>query len=102
MSVMQNLVMALVITAVASMFALGFAPIVWFVGVSTPAGSRTPETVAVVLLIASLVAGMIHLTRCMTGDEALRPSGPYRALMVTWQVLFGYVAHRMALFLELL
>jgi len=99
---MQNLVMALVMTAVTSMFALGFAPIVWFVGVSTPAGSSTPATVALVLLAAALVAGMIHLTRCMVSDEALRPSGSYRVLMTTWQALFGYVAYRMAIFLELL
>lgn len=102
MSVVQNLVMALVMTAVTSMFTLGFAPIVWFVGVSTPAGSTTAATVALVLLVAALVAGMIHLTRCIVGDAALRPSGSYRVLMTTWQALFGFVAYRMALFLELL
>jgi hypothetical protein len=102
MSVLQNLVLALVLTAVAAMFALGFAPIVWFVGVSTATGSSTPGTVAAVLLCVSVALGMIHLSRCVMGDAALRPSGPYRALMLVWQSMFAFVAYHMADFLGLL
>jgi len=102
MSVLQNLVLALVITAVAAMFALGFAPIVWFVGVSTAPGSSVAGSVAAGLLCVSLAAGMVHLSRCVMGDAALRPSGPYRALMLVWQSMFAFVAYHMADFIELL
>ena len=44
---------------------------------------------------------MVHLIRCMTADQALQPSGPYKVLMLGWQLLFGYVAHRMGVLLEL-
>ena len=72
-----------------------------FVGVSTAPSSSTSGTVAAVLLCVSLAAGMIHLTRCVMGDAALRPSGPYRALMLVWQSMFAFIAYHMAEFLGL-
>jgi hypothetical protein len=101
MSVGQNLVLALVTSSVASMFLLGFAPIAWFIRVTTPAGSPTTAGVAVGLLVAALLAGILRLSRSLASDDPLRPSESYRWLLLAWQGLFAYVAYRMGVYLGL-
>lgn len=101
MSVSQNLVVALLVSSVAGMFALGFAPILWFVDITTADASLDVGEVSVVLLTAAIVAGLVHLNRIVMGDPELRPSGSYRLVMAGWQLLFVYVAYRMGSFLGL-
>ena len=101
MSIAQNLVLALVTSSVASIFLLGFAPIAWFIRVTTPSGSPTAAVVAVALLVAASLGGILQLSRCVLGDEALRPPGRYRLLLLAWQGLFAYVSYRMGVYLEL-
>jgi hypothetical protein len=101
MTIAQNIVVALLVSAVGSMFTLGFAPIVWFVLATTEGGDGSVQALSVALLAVALVAGLIHLNRIVMSDAALRPSGAYRLVMAGWQLLFVYVALRMADFLGL-
>jgi hypothetical protein len=101
MTLGQNLVIALVISAVAGMFVLGFAPILWFVELTTTAGSIATGTVSVVLLSGALVAGLGHVARTLMEDPSARPDRSYQVLMVAWQGLLVFVAYRMGDFLGL-
>ena len=101
MSLAQNLVLALMASAVAAIFLLGFAPIAWFISATTPADSATASRVALALLVTAIAAGIVHLSRCVMGDAGLRPPGRYQLLMVLWQGLFAYVSYRMGEFLGL-
>lgn len=100
MSVMQNLVMALLISAVAALFSLGFAPIVWFVAVTTQSDDVVPIT-SFVLLAASLLAGLGQLGRVLWLDGARAQNDRYRATVLAWQGLLVFVAYRLATVLDL-
>src|SRR5262249_22047240 len=64
----QNLAMALTVSSVAGIFVTGFAPIVWFVGVTTSPGSIAVPAVSLAFLSAALAAGLGQLGRTVWAD----------------------------------
>jgi hypothetical protein len=93
----QDAVLALLVSAVAGVFTLAFAPIVWFLRVTTSPGSGEVDTAATVLLWASVLAGVVQLGRAV-GEQwvALSPSRGHRLIMVAWMGLLLFVVHRMS------
>ena len=105
LSLSQNLGLSLLCTCVAAMFSLAFAPILWFLSVtSTPDEvGITGRMMATALLTGSLLAGISHFTRVLHGDRLLRSVGSSSLLfLVLWQGLLVFINYRMALYLELL
>ena len=103
-SLAQSLVLALIVSSVASVFTLGFAPILWFLKTTMVQGGNdlAPGEIAVVLLSTSMIAGVVHLARCIAGHPALRPSRAYPWLLTGWVGLLTFITYRMARALELL
>jgi hypothetical protein len=97
----QNLVIALLIGFVASSFTLSFAPILWFIDLTTTASSFAVATVSTALLAASLLAGLWHLGRALLDEGESGPGQRYRASIFAWQSLLVFVSYRMAVFLGL-
>jgi len=94
----QNLALALVITSVASLFTFGFFPILWFLKATMrPDAVITPAHLSVVLLCASLFAGIAHLYRCL---PRMHGQWVYVLVSLGWQLLFVFITHRMALLFE--
>lgn len=99
----RSLARALVITSVAGLFTLGFAPIIWFIDCTTEAGADaavTPGGLSVVLLCFSLLMGIGRMATCLPvrcGDDA--PWLPL--LMIHWVALIAFITYRMARLLEL-
>jgi hypothetical protein len=91
----QDLALSLLVSAVAGLFALGFAPIVWFLRVTTATSAEVGTAAAVVLAI-SAVAGLLHFGRAV-GDQAaaLSPTRGHRVIVVAWMGLFLFVVARM-------
>lgn len=98
----QDLVLALLVSAVAGLFALSFAPIVWFVRLTTSPGSISVGSVSAGLMALSVLAGVVHLARTV-GEQAraLSPTRGHRLVMVAWIGLLLFVVQRMAGYLEL-
>jgi hypothetical protein len=103
-SLAQSLVLALIVSSVASVFTLGFAPILWFLKATMVQEGRdlAPREVAIVLLGTSMTAGVAHLARCIAAHPALRPSRAYPWLLTGWVGLLTFITYRMARALELL
>jgi hypothetical protein len=97
----QNLVIALLIGFVASSFTLSFAPILWFIDLTTAASSIAVATVSMALLAASLLAGLWHLGRALLDEDMPVQGRRYRASIFAWQALLVFVSYRMAVFLGL-
>lgn len=105
LSAAQSLALSLVLTCVAALFTLAFAPILWFLRATMGAGPSavTPRQIGVLLLGAALLAGVFHLFRVLRADAALRRlAASSLVLLLLWLQLFLFVTHRMALFLGLL
>ena len=96
----QNLVLALLVSTVAGLFALSFAPIVWFIALTTPDGSLVAGYVSVGLLAVAVTAGIAHFARA-TQDPALAPDRTQRVVLVAWVGLLCFIVYRMGVFLEL-
>jgi hypothetical protein len=96
----QNLGLALLVSAVAGLFTLSFAPIVGFIALTTSEGSLAVGQVSVGLLACSVLAGVVQLTRT-AAEAAPAPSRGHRVLIFAWVGLLLFVVHRMAVFLEL-
>ena len=100
--VAQDLGLALLVSAVAGLFALSFAPIVWFIRLTTAEGSIAVGSVSAGLLAVSVLAGVVHLARTVREQaRALSPSRGHRLLLVAWTGLLLFVACRMGEYLEL-
>ena len=68
----QSLAVSLIISSVAAMFALGFAPIIWFIDFTTKPTATTeitPHRLSVFLLAVSFALGVIHMARCLASDR---------------------------------
>jgi hypothetical protein len=96
----QSLSLATIIAAVASIFSFSFAPILWFLQV-TSSDTSARETVArlsALLLGIAAVAGMVHGTRCLTMarrvDEGF--GFGFGLVLVLWQVLLFFIGLRMS------
>ena len=92
----QSLALALTIAAVAALFTLGFAPILWFLRVTMTTGDHIDATDAACGMLAlALLAGLWQLARCSGADARLRNHRSFFLLLV-WQLLVVFVAVRMA------
>lgn len=92
----QSLALALTIAAVAALFTLGFAPILWFLRVTMTAGDHIDATDAACGMLAlALLAGLWQLARCSGADARLRNHRSF-VLLLVWQLLVVFVAVRMA------
>ena len=92
----QDLGLALVVSAVAGAFGLGFAPIVWFLRLTTSEGAIGVGAVSAALLAVSVLAGVVHLARTLgERSAALAPGRGHRVIMVAWAGLLLFIAHRM-------
>lgn len=94
---MQSLTMALLVAAVAALFTLGFAPIVWFLRATMANGDWIDGDVAYLGLLAiGLLAGLSQLGRCIAESEPLRRMRSSVVVLGLWQLLVAFVAWRMA------
>jgi hypothetical protein len=102
----QGLALSLLVSAVAGCFALGFAPIVWFIDLTSGEGAFPaipPKTVALAFLVASLCLALLRLAGCMAGMGRLRELGrTVQVLITAWVALLVLVFYRMTLVLDLL
>ncbi len=97
----QSLALALMIAAVASLFTLGFAPILWFLQVTMEHGDHVDaKDAATGMLALAMLAGLLQLARCAGEDVRLRAHRSFGLLLV-WQLLVVFVALRMARALDL-
>ncbi len=101
-SIRQNLALGLVITCVAALFTFGFFPIVWFLDATIESESARVSVghLGVVLLAFSVVAGIVHLIRCLRRFHGLVAA--YPLVIIFWQALFIFITYRMARLLDLL
>ncbi len=102
----QNAVLALLISSVASTFALAFSPIVWFIRISTRPHEHTvmtPEFMAQLFLFAGLLLGVVHMLRHLSRWTLQhRETAPSQTLMFCWIPLLLFISYRMALVLQIL
>ena len=96
----QSLSLGVLVSAVASIFSAGFAPIVLFLS-ATMSGSGTMKAVASILLGVSLLAGMGQLMRSLRIRAAQEHVGNLLTLMLVWQCLLLFITFRMGVFLGL-
>ena len=99
----QSLVLALVISAVAALFALGFAPILWFLRVTMAGGTDSIALTGLsnILLSFALLAGIGHQARCLFIEEKLRPSTSQPLVFFVWWILLAFITYRMSVTLEI-
>ncbi|MDH5492205.1 MAG: hypothetical protein OEY14_09640 [Myxococcales bacterium] len=94
----QSLALGLLVGAVASIFSLGFAPILWFLGATMDPriSAMTLGTISALLLGVALLVGLAQLRRCLK----LRRADPSLGwLMVIWQGLVLFITYRMGCYL---
>jgi hypothetical protein len=93
----QSFVLGTLISSVAALFTLGFAPIAWFLSVTLPEDGSTVamRVVQALLLTTSLGAGLAHLGRCLAVNHDKR-LGPHPWLLVGWAGLLVFITYRMA------
>ncbi len=96
----QHVSLGLLVAATAALFSLGFAPIIWFIDLTTD-----PQAVSLVstrglslcLLTLALALGVTQLGRCLNGverddAEELRTGAP----LLLWVCLLVFIVWRMA------
>ena len=93
----ESFLLGTVISSVAALFTLGFAPIAWFLSVTLPEDGSTIalSVIETLLLTASLGAGLAHLARCLAVSGAKR-LGPRPWLLAAWDGLLVFITYRMA------
>jgi hypothetical protein len=100
---LHSVAVGLVISATAGAFTFGFAPILWFVDLTSPfAGASRIGTahLAIGFLGTSLVMGLVQLGRCLFGKGGLSRRGAgYSLLVLVWLALFLFITWRMGLVL---
>ena len=99
----QNLVLALTISAVAAIFSLGFAPILAFLRLTIDPGAHEVgwESLSVLLLAASLLAGIAQLWRCLRGWNGMATPRSFAIVLLFWHVMLIYIFARMGTVLGL-
>lgn len=99
-NISQNLVLILLIPAVAALIAFGFFPIIWFIDqTSTGAFSaRITSRIAMFLLYTALFLGALF---CFRLSRDSRKSGVFITMYILWIGLLAFISHRMAQTLSL-
>jgi hypothetical protein len=95
----RNLALALTFSATAGLFALGFAPIVWFIAVTTtsePDAAVTPEGLSRTLLGLATVLGLVQMLRTLRRTCDARTQGGSVTIIVLWIPLLVFIVWRMA------
>ncbi len=96
-SLLQNLLQALLQTSTASLFTLGFAPVLWFLGLTMGKGSwDTFSLLSSLLLTASAFAGIIQFFRCLHSERSIIKVDQNPVILVVWQVLLLFINFQMA------
>jgi hypothetical protein len=99
------LALALTLTGAAGLFAIGFAPIVWFLDWSIRVdgwSSVTPRGLSLALLGASLLLGIAQMIRVLLScQRELRDGGLPAPILLLWLPLFLFITCRMATLLGL-
>lgn len=100
--VRQDLTLALTISAVAALFAAGFAPVIWFLDLTMGDGVVVgARQVGGWMLGFCLLAGLVHQGRCMQSEPTLRASPGVASLLLVWHALLAFVTVRLAWALDL-
>ncbi|MGB3969866.1 MAG: hypothetical protein WBO45_24240 [Planctomycetota bacterium] len=90
----QSLALSLLISGVAALFTLGFAPILWFLGATMQDGDQlTAADASRAMLVLAMAAGLLQLVRCAARDTDSRARW---LLLLPWLVLVVWVTRRMA------
>lgn len=99
----QTLVLALLVALVASLFTLGFAPILWFLDQTMrDADSIDAHVVGVVLAAVGLLAGLGELLRMMLRSPLPATNDTTQVAWILWAALLVTITWRMARVLGLL
>lgn len=96
--VAQSFAFATIIATVASIFSCSFAPILWFLQVTTH-GASSQSTVAGLsgtLLGLAALAGAIHGMRCLQLAEQPHGGSGFTVVVLVWQVLLLFIGLRMS------
>lgn len=101
---LENLVVTLLISSTAAAFCLGFAPIVWFIDVTTDrstTASVSPTGLSSLLLVIAALMGITQLVRCLVTAVGDEPRGrTFHAVIGLWMLLFLFILYRMGAVLE--
>lgn len=94
----QSLALALIVSSVAGVFTLGFAPILWFLRATMPGegSSGTVAGVSALLLGASFMAGVAQLGRGLAARSEWRVPPAYGWFLSGWMMLLMFITFRMA------
>jgi hypothetical protein len=92
----QDLVLALLISAVAGLFAAALAPIAAFVRLTTAHDAALVDSITGALLAVSMLAGILYFLRI---SLTLSPPRAHRLATVLWASLLLFVSYRMGAFL---
>ncbi len=99
-SLLRDVSFAFMISATAGFFTLGFAPIIWFIDLTTNTGDGslvTPRRLSAFLLALSLALGIVQMTRCLRSSSAReRLGGRFLVLIFVWIGLLVFIVWRMA------
>ena len=106
LTLIQNLVVALLIPAVAGFFSFGFFPIIWFIELTTeatPGRTVSPAHLSTFLLGVGMVMGMAQMARCLLARDGIwRVAVGFPFLIGFWLLLLVFITQRMARLLGLL
>ena len=93
----QSFAFATIVATVAAIFSFGFAPILWFLKVtSEPASSDTLAALSTMLLCLAALAGMVHGMRCLSLAKGMKGSGGFGLVLFLWQMLLLFIGVRMS------
>lgn len=93
---LQDLLVALIQAAVSSLFTLGFAPVLWFLGLTMGGAEETSSALSAFFLSASALAGLLHFFRCAYAAQGSKDQGRRFALLGLWQLLLIFIGVQMA------
>jgi hypothetical protein len=94
----QDLVLALLVSAVAGLFAAALAPIAGFVRLTTANDAALVGSINGALLAVSMLAGILFFLRV---SLSLSPPRAHRLATIAWASLLVFVSYRMGVFLGL-
>ncbi|HET8937980.1 MAG TPA: hypothetical protein VFN67_31265 [Polyangiales bacterium] len=94
----QSFAFATIVATVAAMFSFGFAPILWFLQITST--SSTPHdtlgTLSSMLLCVAALAGAVHGVRCLNFARKIDGGEGFSLIMFFWLVLLLFIGMRMS------
>lgn len=94
----QSFAFATIVAAVAAIFSCAFAPILWFLQMTTdgPSGGDTVAGLSSMLLGLAGLAGIAHGMRCLRIAEHNEEDRLFGLVVVVWQLLLIFIGLRMS------